>query len=531
MNRADASGVSRLQQPGVIAFLLGAVTFLLFSPALGYGFINYDDNLYVYENPHVLHGFSREGLVYAFQSIDGASWMPVTWLSFMLDTTLFGMRAAGNHLTNILLHSASAGLLFLVLQRMTKATWTALLVAAVFAWHPQRLESVAWVAERKDVLSVFFFMLGLLAYVRHAEQPGWRRMAWVAACLVLGVMSKPIVVSFPLILLLLDFWPLRRLGNPTTGWVARLWPLIKEKIPLFLICAAIMVATVWSQGNRNGILVVHFPWYLKLFRITENVWFYGRMFFCPTGLSLLYRTVALNYLHVLAVGAVLAAVTVIALRQARQWPWLAAGWFWFLFSLAPVAGFIRIGDITVADRYSYLPAAGLAIAVFYSAAAALARWPRIRSGLAGVMAAWLMFCAAGTWADLPRWQNTYTIFESAYRHGAHFVACDQLAAQLYLRQEYQQAITVCNAGMEDNNGLASLYNTRGGSYLMLGDADRALADFSRAIEMKPSFSPPYFSRAMIHSQRKQYAEARADIKEYQRQGGALDPATLNIPPE
>ncbi|HEV2694951.1 MAG TPA: hypothetical protein VG347_18805, partial [Verrucomicrobiae bacterium] len=174
MNRNDR--FSWLQNPGLLFGLLVAAAFALFSPAIGHEFINYDDNLYVYKNVHVLHGFSRDGFSYAFQSIDGASWMPLTWLSLMLDAALYGPGPAGYHFTNILLHALNAGLLFLVLQRMTQQTWCALLVAAIFAWHPQRLESVAWVAERKDVLSVFFFMLGLLAYLYYMARPGWRRM-------------------------------------------------------------------------------------------------------------------------------------------------------------------------------------------------------------------------------------------------------------------------------------------------------------------------------------------------------------------
>jgi len=531
MNRTSASPIAWFRRPGWIALWLGAATCLLLSPATGYDFIDYDDGLYVFENPQVLHGFSGAGLAYALQTIDGASWMPLTWLSLMLDGSLYGAHAAGYHLTNILLHSAAAGLLFLGLQRMTKKTAMAFLVAAVFAWHPQRLESVAWVSERKDVLSVFFFMLGLLAYVRHAEQPGGRRMAWVVVCLVFGVLSKPIVVSFPLVLFLLDFWPLRRFGDSMAELRVRAWPLIREKIPLLLICGASVAVTIWSQANKSGILVVHFAWYLRLYRLIENVWFYCASFFSPVGLSLVYRVNPLDTLHVASAGLVLGFISVLVVMRARHWPWLAVGWFWFLFTLAPVAGFFRIGDITVADRYSYLPSVGLALMVIGTAGAAMARWPRSRSGLAGVIAAWLLFCVMATWADLPCWRNTYTIFENAYRNGGHFVACDQFAAQLCARGEYQQSIAVCEQGMKENPDLVSLYNTRGADYLQLGDADRALADFNRAIEINPAFANPYYSRAVIHAGRKQFVEARADIKEYVRHGGTADTSTLNIPPE
>ena len=527
----EASGAVALwrKRPWVIAWLLAAATFALFSPAIGYDFINFDDNLYVYENPHVLHGLSWAGLAYAFQSIDGASWMPVTWFSFMLDVSLYGVQPAGNHLTNILLHSASAGLLFSVLFRLTKKVWPAALVAALFALHPQRSESVVWIAERKDVLSTFFWMLGLLVYVRYADQPGHRRMVWVAACLILGVMAKPMVVSFPLVLILLDFWPLRRFGGSLAELRARAWPLIKEKIPLFLICALVIGVTIWSQGSKGGIMPVHFPWYLKLCRVIENVGFYCQTFFAPTGLAIVYRTVRLDYLHVAIMGVTLLAVSLLALRRAWRWPWLAVGWYWFLFTLAPVAGFLRIGEITVAGRYSYLPSVGLALAVVYSIAAAMVRWPRIRAGLTGALAASVLVCALATWADLPRWRNTYIIFESAYRNGAHFIACDQLGSQLYARQEFQQSIAVCNRGLEENPQFAALYNTRGGDHYMLGDLDSALADFNRGIEVNPAFAPTYYSRALVHIRRQQFAEARADVKEYLRFGGQSDTTALGIP--
>jgi protein O-mannosyl-transferase len=529
MNRASGSFILWLKKPWLIALLLAAATFALFSPAIGYDFINYDDNLYVFENSRVLHGLSWAGLVYGFHTIDGASWMPATWFSYMLDTSLFGTKPAGYHLTNILLHSASAGLLFLALQRMTRRSWPAAVVAALFACHPQRLESVAWIAERKDVLSVFFWMLGLLAYAHHAEQPGPRRMMWVAVCLILGVMAKPMVVTFPLVLLLLDFWPLNRLGGSIAELRARAWPLIKEKIPLLMICAAVAAVTVWSQGNQGGIMPVHFSWYLKFFRVIENTSFYCQTFFAPTGLAILYRTEKLDYLLIALAGLALVAISLLALRQAWRWPWLAVGWYWFLFTLAPVAGFFRIGEITVADRYSYLPSVGLALALVFSAAEIAVRWPRIRPVLTGALAGWIFFCALTTWADLPRWRNTFTIFESAYRNGAHFIACDQFGSLLYARQEYQQSLTVCNRGLEENPQFASLYNTRGGDYYMLGDLDHALADFNRAIAVNPAFSPPYYGRALVHIQRKQFAEARADAQSYRQHGGQLDTAALDLP--
>ena len=530
MSQPDGLFVSSCKKPWVIALLLSVVTFALFSPAIGYDFINYDDNLYVYENAHVQHGLTWEGVKYAFHTIDGANWMPVTWISYMLDTSLYGIKPAGYHLTNIILHAASVGFLFLGLQRMTKLLWPAAAIAAIFAFHPQRLESVVWVAERKDVLSVCFWMLGLLAYARYAEQPGPRRMIWVVACLLLGLLAKPIVISFPFVLLLLDLWPLQRAGSSPAELRTRIWPLIREKIPLFLVCMVIASITIWAQGAKGGILHVQSPWHQKMLQVFQNVGFYCQTFFAPTGLAIIYRVVKPEYLYAGGVGLGLLAVSAVSLWRAWRWPWLAVGWFWFLFTIAPVAGIIHLEDISVADRYSYLPCVGLAMAVVFSLRQAVELWPRLSFGLTGALAAGILFCALGTWADFPRWRNTFTIFESAYRNGAHFIACDQFGSQLYTLGQFQAAIVVCNRGLEDNPNFASLYNTRGGSYLALGDLDRALPDFDRSIELSPTFSAAYFCRATLYARRKEFAKARADIEAYHKAGGTMDASQLNIPP-
>lgn len=514
-----------LKTPRVASLLLAAATLALFASAVGFDFINYDDNLYVFENVHVLRGLTWSGLGYAGTTLDGGSWMPVTWLSFMFDAAVFGSGPAGFHLTNVLLHAANAGLLLVALQRLTGRLWPAVVTAALFALHPQRSESVVWIAERKDVLSAFFWMLGLLAYESYARQPGPRRMMWVVFCLALGLMAKPMVVSFPLVLLLLDFWPLRRFGTPAAEWRAQVWPLVKEKIPLFLLCVATAAATIWSQGNQGAIVSIQFSWQEKLFRVMENVSFYCEKFFAPTDLAILYRVEALNYPVLAVVGLALVAVSGLALWRAGRWPWLVVGWFWFLIVLAPVAGFFRIGHITVADRYSYLPAVGLALATAFAVGHGAARWPRYRAVLASGLTGWIIFCALATWADLPGWRNTYAVFESAYRNSAHHIACDQLAAVCCERREYDQAISVCTRGLADNPRFISLYNSRGGAYYALGDLDRALADFDRAVEINPAFSATYYNRALVHLQRGRLAEARADAAKCIATGGQPD-ATL-----
>ena len=520
---------TRFGQPWVVAGLLFLATLALFSPVLGSDFIDYDDTVYVFQNEHVARGFTWAGVKYAFTTLDGAIWMPLTWLSYFLDTTLFGTGPAGYHFTSVAFHSASAALLFLALQRMTRQIWPALFVAVLFAWHPQRSESVAWVAERKDVVCVFFWMLGLLAYSRYAARPGPGRMAWVGGCLVLGGLAKPMVVSFPLILLLLDFWPLQRCGGGMVELRGRVWPLVREKLPLLVIVVLLAMLAVWGQSQQGAVAPVHFAWYLKLFRVFENLGFYCQSFFVPSGLAIVYRVEKLKYLHCVLAGGALTAVSLLVLWRAWRWPWLVLGWFWFLFAVAPVAGFFRVGTITVADRYSYLPSVGLAVAVVWSLVVIGDHGPGIRRAMTSLLALWVVVCALATRADLPRWRDSYSVFMSAYYHGAHYVACDHAASFLYARHDFQGSLAACDRGLETSD-CVSLYNTRAYDYLMLGNLDQALTNFNQALRFSPDYADAYYGRAMVHLRRNQFAEAREDAANHLKYGGKLDLQALKLPP-
>jgi hypothetical protein len=511
-------------RPWLIALLLATVTFVFFSPAIGYDFINYDDNLYVFENLHVKHGFCQDSILYAFRSVDGGMWMPVTWLSFFWDTEIYGTAPFGYHLTNLLLHSASVALLFLALHRMIRRILPALVVAGVFALHPQRLESVVWIAERKDVLSTFFWMLGLLAYIRYVEKPAGKRMFQVVMCLILGIMAKPMVVSFPVVLLILDFWPLQRFGNTIDAFRKNAWPLVREKIPMFILCVAAVVVTFWSQHSVGSLVTARGPWHLELLRWIENLWYYFSTFFAPSHLAIVHKVEPVNPWHAVMAAMILAGITAVVIWRARLWPEIAAGWFWFLATVAPVV-LVRLGPVTVADRYNYLPSVGLALVAVTVLTKVVARLPQIRSAMVGIGAAWFFYCVLLTWADMPQWQNTFTVFENAYNNGGNFIACDQVASLLYSQQDFNDSLAACDRGLDDNPEFASLYNTRGGDYYMLGDSDKALADYSRAIALNPAFSQTYYNRALIYLQRKQMAEARADLKIFIDHGGQVDADT------
>ena len=372
-----------------ICLLLLAAIFGVYAQSRHFAFVNYDDPDYVTANPHVRQGITADGALWALTSTEAANWFPVTRLSHMLDVQLFGMDAGWHHLVSVLIHAVASVLLFLFLMRATGARSPSAFVAFVFALHPLHVESVAWVAERKDVLCALFWFLALWAYVR-----GWRALVIVA--FVLGLMSKPMIVTLPLTLLLLDVWPLKRGLR------------VREKLPLFALAAAGAVVTIVVQragGAVNpaalfglGNALVSYVVY-----VAKTFWLAGLAVFYPYPAQLALWRVAL------AVTA-LAAMSWQVVRLYRVRPYLAVGWFWFLGTLVPVIGIVRAGEQARADRYMYVPMIGLAVMIAWGGADLLRRWPRLRTALAiGACAA----CAGAAWAQAGYWRNSETLFAHA----------------------------------------------------------------------------------------------------------------------
>lgn len=409
-----------------VALALAAVTLLVYLPIRHHGFVNYDDPDYILNNSHVKAGLTWPGIVWAFLSSEASNWHPLTWISHMADCQMFGLNPAGHHLVNVLFHIANAVLLFLLLQRLTGALWRSAFVAALFAWHPLHVESVAWASERKDVLSAFFWMLALLAYTRHVTGDKWQvkrkadimspvtchssRFYWLAlfffAC---GLMSKPMVVTLPFVLLLVDFWPLRRIST-FKSQIPDLSRLLLEKIPFFALTIASCVVTrlaqsggVWSGDSLT----------LK-FRLANALMSYvrylGKMFW-PTDLALIYP-----YPHhwplagVIAAGLLLALISILAIYWAKRFPYLAVGWFWYLGTLVPVIGLVQAGIQSMADRYTYLPSIGLFIIVAWGLNDLVSSYPqKVKiAGLAGGLA--LAGCLAVMSIQLNYWRSSLALF-------------------------------------------------------------------------------------------------------------------------
>jgi Flp pilus assembly protein TadD len=408
-----------------IAIVLAAVTVLVYLPVLHNGFVNYDDPDYILNNPHVRAGLTWSGMVWAFQSSVASNWHPLTWISHMIDSGLFGVNPAGHHLVNVLLHTANAVLLFLLLSRLSGARWRSAFVAALFAWHPLHVESVAWASERKDVLSAFFWMLTLLAYAKYVTGDRWRvtRTAGILsrvtchmspsyflallffAC---GLMSKPMVVTLPFVMLLLDFWPLRRFTIYDLRFTMP--RLIGEKIPFFALTIASCIVTRLVQNGAlwsTNALSFHF----RMANAAMSYVRYIAKLFWPADLALIYP-----YPHywplaeVIAVGLLLALCSVLAILWAKRFPYLAVGWFWYLGTLVPAIGLVQAGIQSMADRYTYLPSIGLFIIVAWGLNDLLNSHPqKIKiAATAGSLA--LAGCLAVTSIQLNYWRNSVAIF-------------------------------------------------------------------------------------------------------------------------
>lgn len=494
-----------------MAVLIGSMTLALFWGGTRCDFVNLDDDMYVHGNANTTGGLAFKALAYAFTTKEGGSWMPLTWLSYLFDATVWGNTASGYHATNIILHALTASLLFLSLRLMTQEFWPSAFVAAFFAAHPLRLESVIWIAERKDVLSGVFFVLTLLAYARYAARPCKARMAATLGCLLLGLMAKPMLVTTPALLLLLDVWPLHRFGKRWGQMKPRLWGVIMEKLPLILVCSIFAGVTLLTQSESGAMDVAVESVRWRGLRIADNFGFYLGKIFWPENLDVLYPVAELS--PGLAVGTLILilAISLAILRGTENRPWLTVGWFWFLISLLPVIGMVPVGSTWVADRYTYLPSVGIGVMLAWAAKDVISkfRWGPVAAGLASLLI--LTALASVTVNNLPRWQDSYTLFSDAVRKGDHPGAHQNLGVALAARGDYESAIAHFTRVIELNPDSAEAHYNRANAWQSRGETERALVDYSRAVELKPAHAEAYNNRGSLHAACGQFDPAIRDF--------------------
>ena len=463
------------------ALVLAAVAFAAFIPALSNGFIAWDDDEYITLNPVVREGLTPRGAAWALTAVHANNWHPLTWVSHMADVSLFGEDPRGHHLTSLLLHALNTALLFGLLRALTGAWGPSALAAALFAAHPLRVESVAWVAERKDVLSAALWLLTIHAWLAHLRKPGAAR--WVGACIAcaLSLAAKPMAVTLPAVLLILDYWPLGRWGTGRGAAARSPGSLVAEKSPFLVMALAVGVATFVIQQRTGAMIPLDaLPLGVRLGTALSAYGAYLARSVWPSGLSVLYlHPEALPQPLVLAgsVGA-LALLSGAAWRLRSRAPWLAAGWLWFLVTLLPVIGIVQVGLQWIADRYTYLPSMGLCVLAAFGATA-LAGTPRRRLALLLAATAAVVALGAASWSRAGAWRDTGTLFSSA------------LAA-------------------DPGNWLA--HNKVGEALLQRGEAEAAERHFAAAARLKPAFALARFNLGRSFAGRGRWAEAEVELR-------------------
>lgn len=490
-------------------------------PVHRFGFVRFDDPTYVTENPHILNGVTWSAIGWAFTSGYGANWHPVTWLSHMVDVQLFGFDGGAHHLTNVLVHALTTVLLFVVLFRMTSALWRSAVVAGLFGLHPIHVESVAWVAERKDVLSAFFWMLTLWAYIAYVRHPRLSRYLWVVAWFTLGLMAKPMVVTLPFALLLLDLWPLRRL-ELRAGWWTAARPLMVEKLPLFALSVASSAITFVVQRQGGTVASgVRLPLVERLGNaLIAYVAYLGKTFW-PLHLAAYYP-----YPRALPTGWVLASVlslvaaSVLAIVVGRRRPYVLVGWLWYLGTLVPAIGIVQVGTQAMADRYTYIPLIGIFIVLAWGIPDVLSRWPQWRIATAVVASGVLLSCALAARAQVYYWESSMTLWKHALdvtreNYAAHTYYGNALATRGDVSgaiAQYTEAIRIRPDYPEAHNNLGPVLATQ-------GKLDEAMKHFVEAIRLRPGYADAHSNLGVALASQGKFDEAIAQYNEAVR----LDP--------
>jgi protein O-mannosyl-transferase len=469
---------------------LAALTWAIFGQTLRYDFVNYDDPSYVYQNTRIASGINVANIAWAFTHVHSENWHPLTTITHMLDCQMHGLKAGWHHFTNVLLHSLAVILLFVALERMTGALWRSAFVSAVFAVHPLHVESVAWIAERKDVLSAVFFMLALIAYLRYTRAPSIGRYLTVALVVALGLMSKPMLVTLPFVLLLLDYWPLERFKADRSKTKQRVSQLIVEKIPLIALSAVSSVVTFLAQQGAIG-WTEQLPVSERISNAFVAYVVYIRQMFWPTDLAVFYPHPE-NRLPVWEVSLaliVLVGITATAFFLRRRAPYFVTGWLWYLGMLVPVIGLLQVGWQGHADRYTYLPQIGLYIAITWAVTDLTRPWhfQRVALGVAAVLIVGTLGWRA--WLQTSYWRDSETLFTHAL------------------------AVT-------SNNDVA--LNNLGIIFLDKGQLDEAISKLQAAIDLRPENAPAHDNLAKALLRKGKVAEAMVHYRKFLE----LDPANV-----
>lgn len=510
--------------PGRLNFSKMMVSFVLVGMIVGiyfqvyrFEFVGFDDNEYVYENPHVITGISLKNIAWAFTAFHSNNWHPLTWISHMMDCQVFGLHPGWHHLVNLLFHILNSVLLFLVFLKMTGALWQSAFIAAVFAVHPLHVESVAWVAERKDVLSAFFWMLTLWGYQAYIKLPEIKRYILVLLFFVLGLLSKPMLVTLPFVLLLLDYWPLGRIQFPEKQWdfkncIILQKKLILEKIPLFILSGVSSVMTFGAQSH--GGVVKSFETFPMTNRISNAFVSYlayiGKMIY-PENLAFQYpypETLDL-WKGVVAICLVL-LITFLSIRMAPKRPYFIVGWLWYLGTLVPVIGFVQVGMQSMADRYMYIPMVGLLIVVSWGLAEIIQKWKATKKLSVASAMIIIPLLMSVSWKQIGYWATSNTMLDHTLKVTSNnYIAHDTLGVNLFLAGKTEEAIYhYLKAAQIYPKNYYTQFNL-GVARFQQGKIDEAIAHYTKAVSLEPNYAKAHCNLGAAFFQKKEYEKAAA----------------------
>ncbi len=507
-----------------IYFALAVSTLLVFWQVRSFDFINYDDNVYVSENQHVLNGLTQDGIIWAFTTGCTANWHPITWLCLMLDCQLFGTNAGWIHFVNLLFHLANTLLLFAVLKKLTGSLWPSAFVAAAFALHPMHVESVTWISERKDVLSTLFWLLTMLAYLAYVRRRGAFRYALTLVLFSLGLMAKPMLVTLPFVLLLLDYWPLDRFAASQAVKAAAiaerrriLYRIIIEKIPFLALAAVSSVITFIVQKGSGAMPDINT---LSLQSRVANVFlsytrYIGKMFW-PQNLAVFYpRDIeSFSFRQIAMCAILLLGILVFVIRFWRKEKYLFVGWFWFVGTLIPVIGLVQVGRQAYADRYTYISYIGLFIMIAWGLREIFSKWPYRKIAL-GIAAA-IVFTALGicTYKQVGYWKNSSTLFTHALEATQNnYIAHCNLGLAYSKLGRHQDAIEAFKQAIIIKPDDSDVQYTLGNAYGKLGRYQDAIEAFKQAIRIKPDYSDVYYNLGLTYGKLGCYQEATEAFKQ------------------
>ena len=471
-----------------VCVCLAVVTWVVFAQTLRYDFVNYDDPQYVYQNARISSGINFANVAWAFSHIHSENWHPLTTITHMLDCQLHGLNAGWHHFTNVLLHCLAVVLLFVALERMTGALWRSAFVSAVFAVHPLHVESVAWIAERKDVLSAFFFMLTLVAYLYYTRSPSVGRYLTVALAVVLGLMSKPMLVTLPFVLLLLDYWPLGRFKARRSNTRRRVLQLVLEKIPLIALSAVSSIVTFLAQRGAIG-WTEQLPVPARISNALVAYVVYIRQMFWPAGLAVFYPhpESRLPVWEISLALIVLVGITAAAFVFRKQAPYFVTGWLWYLGMLVPVIGLVQVGWQGHADRYTYLPQIGLYIAVTWAVADLIRSWRFQRMAL-GVAALIVVSALSWRgWLQTSYWRDSETLFTHALAVTSNNdVALNNLGIIFLDKGQLDDAISKLEAAIDLRPENAPAHDNLAKALLKKGQVTEAMVHYRKFLELEPA---------------------------------------------